>query len=64
MSGRVPPCLPGDEITMEDSEPVLVCPWHGWQYDVATGRCLHDPDTQVRAYEVKVEDGRVWVEVR
>ena len=49
---------------MEDSEPVLVSPWHGWQYDVATGRCLHDPDTQVRAYEVKVEDGRVWVEVR
>jgi len=64
VSGRVPPCLPGEQITVIDDEPVLVCPWHGWEYDVATGRCLHDPEIRVRAYQVKVEEGRVWVEVR
>ena len=64
VSGRVPACLPGEEITMVYDEPVLVCPWHGWEYDLTTGQCLHDQATRARAYEVKVEDGRVWVEVR
>ena len=64
VSGRVPPCLPGDNIDMIDEEPVLICPWHGWEFDVTSGRCLTDPYRQrVRAYAVKIEEGRVWVEL-
>lgn len=62
VSGRVPPCRPGADIDMIEDEPVLVCPWHGWEFDVESGRCLTDPERQrVRAYEVKVESGRVWL---
>lgn len=60
--GRVPPRLPGEPITMPDDKFVLQCPWHGWEYDVETGRCLTDPDhTRVRVYQVKIDSARVWV---
>jgi nitrite reductase (NADH) small subunit len=65
LTGTVPPCLPGEEIRMEEDEPVVVCPWHGWEYDVHTGCSLHEPQRhRVRAYPVKVEENRVWVDVK
>lgn len=62
-SGKVMPCMPGDTIVMVDDEPVLICPWHGWEFDAATGRCVTDSGQRVRAYEVKIDAGRVWVEM-
>jgi nitrite reductase (NADH) small subunit len=41
---------------------VLRCPWHGYEFDVESGRCLADPGSRVRAYPVTVEDGIVTVE--
>lgn len=43
-------------------EIVLACPWHHWEFSVATGRCTVDPRFRVRAYPVTIEDGRVYVE--
>lgn len=41
---------------------VLRCPWHGWEFDITTGRSLHDPDgARVRRYEVTVEGSDVFV---
>jgi nitrite reductase/ring-hydroxylating ferredoxin subunit len=42
---------------------VLSCPWHGWQYDVRTGRNMFDLAIQLRTYEVRVEDGAIEVAV-
>jgi nitrite reductase (NADH) small subunit len=42
---------------------VLICPWHGWQYDVRTGENEFDRAIQLRTYEVRVEDGEVKVAV-
>jgi 3-phenylpropionate/trans-cinnamate dioxygenase ferredoxin subunit len=40
----------------------LACPWHGWAYDVRTGRCLFPTrGGPVPSYPVRVEDGGVWV---
>jgi nitrite reductase (NADH) small subunit len=39
----------------------LSCPWHGWQYDVTTGKNEFDHAIQLQTYEVKVEDGDVHV---
>lgn len=37
---------------------MLRCPWHGWQFDIATGQAWCDPDTlKVRNYPVAVEAG-------
>jgi nitrite reductase (NADH) small subunit len=42
---------------------VLTCPWHGWQYDVRSGKNEFDLAIQLRTYEVRVEDGEVKVAV-
>jgi nitrite reductase/ring-hydroxylating ferredoxin subunit len=41
---------------------VLRCPWHGWEFDVDTGRCVDEPSMRAAVYPVLVEDGRVLVE--
>jgi 3-phenylpropionate/trans-cinnamate dioxygenase ferredoxin subunit len=40
---------------------VLRCPWHGWEFDPATGACLDDPSMRVAVYPAKAVDGRVLV---
>jgi nitrite reductase/ring-hydroxylating ferredoxin subunit len=41
---------------------ILRCPWHGYEFDVETGRCLADAGSRVRTYPVTVEDGVIVVE--
>jgi nitrite reductase (NADH) small subunit len=41
----------------------LVCPWHAWEFDLATGECAADRRLRLRKFDVKVEDGRVFVTV-
>lgn len=55
--------VPG-ELTVDATRPVLVCPWHTWEYELDTGRSTHDPRFRVKSYPVRVQDGRVFVEVR
>lgn len=40
---------------------VVTCPWHGWQYDVTTGRNVMDPEIGLQPYRVEVEDGVVKI---
>lgn len=40
---------------------VVTCPWHGWQYDVRTGRNLLNPIACLKTYPVKVEGDRILV---
>lgn len=35
---------------------VVTCPWHGWQFDVTTGKSQFNPNFGVKVYRVKVED--------
>jgi nitrite reductase (NADH) small subunit len=42
---------------------VVMCPWHAWTFDVTTGESTVNPELKVATYPVKVEDGRVLVEV-
>jgi nitrite reductase (NADH) small subunit len=41
----------------------VMCPWHSWTYDVTTGENVDHPECPVRSYEVKVEDGVIFVAV-
>lgn len=41
---------------------VVMCPWHGWRYDVRDGTTDH-PNADVRVYPVTVRDGDVFVTV-
>jgi 3-phenylpropionate/trans-cinnamate dioxygenase ferredoxin subunit len=63
LSGLAAPSAPGEYRYARRGE-ILRCPWHGWEFDVRTGRSSVDPEhTRVRSYPVSVEDGQVVVEV-
>jgi nitrite reductase (NADH) small subunit len=39
---------------------ILVCPWHGLEFNIITGRCLARR-ARLRHYPVRVEDGQIKV---
>jgi nitrite reductase/ring-hydroxylating ferredoxin subunit len=63
--GCLQPFVDGDRVgeTYLTDRCVLQCPWHGFQFDVDTGRSVADPERErVRAYRVSVEDDHVFLE--
>jgi nitrite reductase/ring-hydroxylating ferredoxin subunit len=49
---------------IQQKQAVVACPWHGWEYDLATGQCLWNPRYRVRVYPVEVAaDGTVSLTV-
>jgi len=65
VSGRVvaaaPPSSYAPELEVERDGEIIRCPWHLWEFEIATGRCLVDPKVRVKTYPVAVEDGQVVV---
>ena len=50
VSGSLTSARPG-EYVWDGSAPILRCPWHGWEFDMVTGRSWVDPErTRVRSY--------------
>lgn len=39
------------------TETDIVCPWHGWEYNVLTGQNIADPEISLRKIELIVDDG-------
>jgi 3-phenylpropionate/trans-cinnamate dioxygenase ferredoxin subunit len=56
VTGTLLPSAPGEYCWGLDGR-ILRCPWHGWEFDLATGRGLYDPTgrERVATYEVRVE---------
>lgn len=42
---------------------VVTCPWHGWQYDVTTGKLVQQPSDGVQCYAVEMRGDDVYVDV-
>jgi len=40
---------------------VVRCPWHKWEFEIATGRCLADDRLRVRRYAVRLDGDQVVV---
>jgi len=40
---------------------VVTCPWHGWQFDVTTGKALQSQNAGVGCYTVEVRGEEVFV---
>lgn len=40
----------------------VVCPWHGWEYDITTGQSVDDPSVKLACFAVRVEGDDVLVE--
>jgi nitrite reductase (NADH) small subunit len=41
---------------------VVTCPWHGWQYDVTTGRIAQNPTVGVACYALEVRGEDIWAD--
>jgi nitrite reductase/ring-hydroxylating ferredoxin subunit len=39
----------------------IVCPWHGWEFDIETGRHCGDPKYRLRPVSVRVQNDHVFV---
>ena len=42
---------------------IVTCPWHGWQYDVTTGKIVQNPSVGVACYAVEVRGAEVFVDL-
>jgi nitrite reductase/ring-hydroxylating ferredoxin subunit len=62
-SGMVgtPVLATGGAVAAGRAHSTVRCPWHKWEFDIATGRCLVDERLRVRRYAVRIEDGEVVV---
>lgn len=48
------------ELVYGKHDRVIRCPWHGWEFDLETGRSLLEPGRYgLKTYRVTVEDGDV-----
>jgi nitrite reductase/ring-hydroxylating ferredoxin subunit len=41
---------------------IVICPLHGWEFDLRSGVCMTVPGESVPRYDVTVEDGAILLE--
>ena len=41
---------------------IVVCPLHGWEFDMRSGACMTVPGEDVPRYATTVEDGAIYLE--
>lgn len=41
----------------------VVCPWHGWEFDVVSGACITNPKAKILTYPVRVEGDDLLVDL-
>ncbi len=41
----------------------VVCPWHRWTFDLASGECKTRPSCRIGAFAVREQDGRLQVDL-
>jgi nitrite reductase/ring-hydroxylating ferredoxin subunit len=55
VTGTMADSKPGEFDWQREGE-ILRCPWHGWEFELKTGRSVFNPHrTRVRSYQVTVE---------
>src|SRR5690242_16737584 len=60
VGGTTLPSPPGEYRWGREGE-ILACPWHGWEFDLLTGKALADPRRHLRLFPVTVEGDTVFV---
>ncbi|MBE7545193.1 MAG: Rieske (2Fe-2S) protein [Bryobacteraceae bacterium] len=42
---------------------LVICPWHAWEFDTASGQCTHNPRAALAVYPIEVRDGIIHVQI-
>jgi len=48
-------------LDFHESDVNIVCPWHGYEFDLRTGRHPGNPAARLRKVEIRLRDGDVYV---
>jgi nitrite reductase (NADH) small subunit len=40
----------------------VICPWHGWEFDVSSGACLNNPKARIKIYPTRIEGSALLVD--
>jgi len=62
VGGTTLPSPPGTFRWGRDGE-ILACPWHGWEFDLLTGKALADSRKRLRSYPVTVEENTLFITI-
>jgi len=60
LGGTTLPSEAGEYCWGREGE-ILACPWHGWEFDLLTGKALADPGKRLRRFPVEVDGESVYV---
>lgn len=41
----------------------VVCPWHGWTFDVINGQSAMSSRVKIPVYETKIEQGNIYLNI-
>ena len=65
--GKVEEVLGADKtskgLKFSDTDVHIVCPWHGYEYNIRTGRHPGDKNVRLKPFKVAVRSGEVYVVV-
>jgi nitrite reductase/ring-hydroxylating ferredoxin subunit len=51
------------EPTVNDARPVLICPWHRWEYSLPSGVAIRSKEYRIRSYPAWIDNGRVLADL-
>jgi nitrite reductase/ring-hydroxylating ferredoxin subunit len=51
----------GEDVVLGPRGSIVRCPWHKWEFEIATGRCLVDERLRLRRYAVRVDGDEIVV---
>ena len=61
-----PGVCPHEDVGLADGDlrgTVITCPGHGYELDLATGACRHDPTLHLRRYTITLVGDELWVDL-
>jgi nitrite reductase (NADH) small subunit len=41
----------------------IICPWHGYEWDLRTGKCDEDPDLTLQRFPVRIDGDDILVKL-
>jgi toluene monooxygenase system ferredoxin subunit len=57
---------PHEDVALADGELVgvrVICPGHGYEFDLTTGRCMHDRALQLRRFALRRVDDEIHIRI-
>lgn len=46
-----------------DEDVHIICPWHGFEFNIRTGTHPGDPQAQLNGFDITLRDGGIYVEI-